>query len=75
MQTIEFQSVVENDVIRIPEAYRGTFTAPVTVTLREDRPVTLTTHRKKGRISAEDVLAPCISTAGWKFNREEAHER
>jgi hypothetical protein len=75
MQTIEFRSVVENDVIRIPEAYRGAFSAPVTVTLRADRPVTLSAHRKNDRIRAEDVLAPCISTVGWKFNREEAHER
>jgi len=34
---ISFQSVIENGVIRMPEAYRETFTAPVLVTVREDR--------------------------------------
>jgi hypothetical protein len=71
MPTIEFQSVVENDVIKIPEAYRGTFTTPIVVTLRDDHKNAVISRR----ITAEDVLAPCIHTAGWKFNREEAHER
>ena len=35
---ISFQSVIENGVIRLPEVYRETFTAPVLVTVREDRP-------------------------------------
>lgn len=34
---ISFQSVVENGVIRLPEVYRETFTAPVLVTVRENR--------------------------------------
>jgi len=34
---ISFQSVIENGVIRLPEVYRETFTAPVLVTVREDR--------------------------------------
>jgi hypothetical protein len=34
---ISFQSVIENGVIRLPEVYRETFTAPVLVTVREDK--------------------------------------
>ena len=34
---ISFQSVVENGVIRLPEIYHETFTAPVLVTVREDK--------------------------------------
>jgi hypothetical protein len=33
--TISFQSIVENGVIQLPAAYRGVFTAPVVVTVRE----------------------------------------
>jgi len=35
---ISFQSVIENGVIRLPEVYRETFTAPVLVTVRENKP-------------------------------------
>ena len=35
---ISFQSIIENGVIRLPEVYRETFTAPVLVTVRENRP-------------------------------------
>jgi len=34
---ISFQSVVENGVIRLPDAYRETFTVPVVVTVRENK--------------------------------------
>ena len=34
---ISFQSVIENGVIRLPEVYRETFTAPVVVTVRENK--------------------------------------
>jgi hypothetical protein len=33
--SISFQAVVENGLIRLPAAYRETFTAPVVVTVRE----------------------------------------
>jgi hypothetical protein len=32
-------------------------------------------RRKEGAITADDVMSPCLSTAGWKFDREAAHER
>ena len=33
---VSFQSVIEDGVIRLPEIYRETFTAPVLVTVREN---------------------------------------
>ncbi|MDR3275786.1 MAG: hypothetical protein LBT11_01020 [Treponema sp.] len=32
-------------------------------------------RRKEGAITADDVMSPCLSTAGWEFDREAAHER
>jgi hypothetical protein len=46
---VSFQSVVENGVIRLPEIYRETFTAPVLVTVREDK--------KEERLSSEEITA------------------
>jgi hypothetical protein len=47
--TIRFQSVVENGVIRLPAAYREVFTAPVVVTVRES-------SREK-LLSADEITA------------------
>ena len=46
---VSFQSVIENGMIRLPEAYRETFTAPVLVTVREDK--------KEERLSSEEITA------------------
>jgi len=75
---IEFESRVEGGVIRIPEAYRDVLArvkAPVYVVLREHRQSKTLSRKNTRRVSTEDVLAPCITTSGWKFSREEAHER
>jgi 2-oxo-4-hydroxy-4-carboxy--5-ureidoimidazoline (OHCU) decarboxylase len=34
---VSFQSVIENGTIRLPEIYREKFTAPVLVTVRENK--------------------------------------
>jgi hypothetical protein len=47
--TISFQSVVENGIIRLPEAYREVFTAPVLVTVRE--------NPKENPLSAAEITA------------------
>ena len=77
MQTIEFQSVVENDVIRIPEAYRGAFTTPIRVMIcTDDQPNPKIHHRTKTKpLTPSDFSALHLDTRGWKFNREEADER
>ncbi|MDR3283768.1 MAG: hypothetical protein LBS97_01145 [Treponema sp.] len=72
---IEFQSVVEDDIIRIPEAYRGTFSAPVVVTVREKRSSRLIPRTGSGPITEANFAALRIKTQGWKFNRDEANER
>jgi hypothetical protein len=47
--TISFQSVVEDGIIRLPEAYREVFTAPVLVTVRESP--------KENPLSAAEITA------------------
>jgi hypothetical protein len=72
---IEFQSIVEDDIIRIPEAYRGTFTAPVAGTVREKRNARLIPRTGSGPITEANFAAMRIKTQGCKFNRDEANER
>ena len=49
---VSFQSVIENGMIRLPEAYRETFTAPVLVTVRENtRDETLTADEITARLN------------------------
>jgi hypothetical protein len=63
---ISFQSVIENGVIRLPEVYRETFTTPVLVTVRENRPEEVLTadeitarlnavYRDNPAVIAEDI--------------------
>jgi hypothetical protein len=47
--TISFQSIIENGVIRLPAAYREVFTAPVVVTVRE--------IPKEKPLSADEITA------------------
>jgi hypothetical protein len=74
MSVIQFDSVVEENIIRIPEEYIGQIPAMVTVTLRDAelprfRPKTL------GQWPEIQEFIPFLDTRGWKFNREEANER
>ena len=46
---VSFQSVIENGVIRLPEEYRETFTAPVLVTVRE--------NNRKEVLTADEITA------------------
>jgi hypothetical protein len=77
MSVIQFDSVVEGDIIRIPEEYLNTIhsVAKVTVlsqTIREDF-VSPTT--KAGTLSLDDFTELKIDTRNFKFDREEANER
>jgi hypothetical protein len=47
--TVSFQSIVENGVIRLPTAYRDVFTTPVVVTVRESP--------KERPLSADEITA------------------
>ena len=46
---VSFKSVIENGIIRLPEVYRETFTAPVLVTVRE--------NKKEETLTADEITA------------------
>jgi hypothetical protein len=74
MSAIQFESVVEGNMIRIPEEYMGRVSSAVTVTLMDvEKP------RLKPKIKKElpniDEFPAMLDTRGWKFDREEIHER
>ncbi|MDR1784843.1 MAG: hypothetical protein LBR23_00015 [Spirochaetaceae bacterium] len=67
MQALEFSTVVENGSIRVPEHYVRQILSPVRVIILVDdfpRPM------RKKRFNAAK-----LKTKGFKFNREELHER
>ena len=49
VNVVSFQSVIENGMIRLPELYRETFTAPVLVTVRE--------NKKEETLTADEITA------------------
>jgi len=77
MQTIEFQSVVEDGSIRIPEQYTQYLTGVVKVTIvpMNIGKIKFARRAGPGELSPGDFSALKINTIGWKFNREEANER
>jgi hypothetical protein len=77
MTAIHFETVVVENMIRIPEQYTEDVPAMVRVTLT---PVSGTkikhgTKAKAGMLSPEDFSAVKIDTKGFCFDREEANER
>jgi hypothetical protein len=73
MYAVEFQATIENGIVRIPKEYKD---------LQEKREVRFfimydsndkyrtNTEKRKKKMSAIS-----IDTIGFKFNRDEAHER
>ena len=76
-QAIQFETVVESGIIRIPEQYIKIVPANVKVTLAPANRSRITESTKAfaGVLSKDDFSALEIDTRGWKFNREEANER
>jgi hypothetical protein len=71
MQTIEFDSLIEGDIIRIPEQFREVSGGVVRVIIMSrDEPAL-----KQKPLGPEDFTELKIPTKGWKFDREEANER
>jgi hypothetical protein len=69
MQACEFNSVIYNGIIRVPEQYRAPLNPTVKIImLFDDRENTPLTPRKK-------FSAMKLKTKGFKFKREDAHER
>ena len=76
MSVIQFESVVEGDVIRIPEQYIDQIPARVAVTLVDvEKPRFRPKTKKEKPSSIEEFSDLKLDTSNWKFNREEANER
>ena len=76
-QAIQFDTIIERGVIRIPEQYIEIIpsTAKVTVSPINEPVIKIGVKSKAGMLSADDFSALKIDTSNWKFNREEANER
>jgi len=76
-QSIQFETVIESGVIRIPEQYIKAIPAAVKVTLApaSEPRIKMGAKSKAGALSPGDLSALNINTEGWRFNREEANER
>jgi hypothetical protein len=77
MNAIAFQSVLHDNMIRVPDQYRFDAEIPVLVTITlmaEDKPLIIP-HRKRGNVTEKNFTALHIDTKNFKFNREEANER
>jgi hypothetical protein len=66
MQAIEFETVVENGFIRVPDIYKSILNEKITVII---------TSPKNTEIDYQELYPPLIDTTTWKFDREEANER
>jgi hypothetical protein len=71
MISMEFNSVIEGDIIRVPEQYKNIAGSAVRVIIMpsdESAP-------KRKTLGPEDFTELKIRTRGWKFDRDEANER
>jgi hypothetical protein len=77
MSVIQFESVVENNIIRIPEEYLEVVSPGTKVTVRSDDNPTHSANRRAeaGALLPDDFTVLKIDTRGFKFDREEANER
>ena len=73
--TIEFESVVNEGTIRIPEKYKKSLVQGSVVTVLINIQHELPDKTKAGMLSLEDFSGMKLDTRGWKFDREEANER
>ena len=76
-QAIQFESIIECGIIRVPEQYIKTLPAAVKVMLLplKDIHVKMGNKSGAGALSLDDFTALKIDTRNWKFDREEANER
>jgi hypothetical protein len=75
MNAIQFESIIEGGVIRIPAQYMGKLPDSVKVTLvpTENMRNKFNPKARAGALSPNDFSALKIDTRGWKFDREEAN--
>ena len=77
MSVIQFESVVEDNLIRIPEEYVNIIHSGTKVMVRShnnQQPIR-NNRAEAGALLPDDFTAFRIDTRGFKFNREEANER
>ena len=74
MEAYEFQTAVNDGVIRIPAKYRNKLFGKVKVILMRDDSVRKKTNTKKN-VKKSDFPYFAIDTTGYVFNREDANER
>ncbi|MCL2153775.1 MAG: hypothetical protein FWH57_12655 [Oscillospiraceae bacterium] len=77
MRTIQFETIVNDNIISIPDKYRGKIRSGAKVKVLTVLPVENIDNpkTKAGALSVNDFTALQIDTRGFKFNREEANER
>jgi hypothetical protein len=76
MSAIQFEAIVENDTIRIPEQFRTSVRkGKVQVTLLTDPVYEPVDKTKAGALTLDDFTELKLSTKGFKFDREEANAR
>ena len=75
MEAYEFYAIPENGVIIIPEQYRKKINAGVKVIILEQTQDNAGMHATNINRKSDLLLAPTITTNGWKFSREAASER
>ena len=71
MRAIQFETVVNGDVIPIPVQYRDKLQSGAKVRVVVD----VEPRTKAGSLSPEDFSSLKIDPRGFKFDREEANER
>jgi len=72
---IQFDSVVNDGVIRIPEQYKNLLMQGIHVTVFAHPAIEIVDKTKAGSLSEDDFSEMKLDTRGWKFDREEANER
>jgi hypothetical protein len=76
MSAIQFEAVVENDTIRIPEQFRTYIRkGKVQVTLLTDPVREFVDKTKAGTLTLDDFTELKLLTKDFKFDREEANAR
>jgi hypothetical protein len=72
MQTVEFDTYVENGVIAIPSQYQDVITRSVRVILL---PKDETPEIPQNSIKRKEVYSLAVDMTGFTFDRNEANER
>jgi hypothetical protein len=77
MQAVEFETEIINDVICIPQEYKGSLPRKARIIVMDNifsNPHIIRTKKKK-TVTSNDFESIKIDTSNFKFNRDEANER